>query len=75
METVIVGIIVASVVALFAAMAIMPMLIELSATRPTPRLQDDQIISIETLSLDRPAQRPMTQITPAGVATMHRDAA
>jgi hypothetical protein len=75
METIIVGTIITSVVALFAAMAIVPMVIELTASRPTAHLQEDQILSIDTLSLDRPSRRPITQIAPAGGALIQRDAA
>lgn len=75
METLVVGTLIAFTVVLFAAMAIAPMVIELTASRTSAPFAEDQILNIEPVGLDRPGRRVPTPITAPGSAPLHREAA
>ncbi len=75
METLVVGTLIAFTVTLFAAMAIVPMVIELTTHRSTAPLTEDQILSIEPIGLDRSGHRVPTPIAAPGGAPLHREAA
>lgn len=75
METFVVGTAIAFAVVLFAAMAIAPMVIELTANRSAAPLVEDQILSIEPVGLDRTALRVPTPLAAPGDAPFHREAA
>lgn len=75
METLVVGTLIAFTVTLFAAMAIVPMVIELTTHRSTAPLTEDQILSIEPIGLDRSGHRVPTPIATPGGAPLHREAA
>jgi hypothetical protein len=75
METIVVGTLIAFTVLLFAATAIVPMAIELTARRSPAALTEDQILSVEHVGFDRPGHRAPTPITTPGGAPFHREAA
>ncbi len=75
METIVVGTLIAFTVLLFAATAIVPMVIELTTRRSTAPLTEDQILSIEPIGIERAGHRVPTPITVPGGAPMHREAA
>lgn len=75
METFVVGTAIAFAVVLFAAMAIAPMVIELTTSRSAAPLLEDQILSIEPVGLDRATRRIPTPLAAPGNTPFHREAA
>lgn len=75
MEAIIVNTVIGAVTLLFAAMAFAPLILSTDSRQTPIRVEEDRIISVETIPFDRPATRSITPITGNGDSHPHREAA